>query len=88
MNSYHDGNGRHTVIAVESDGVTLVNIKADPITHALYTSDGVTGSDNGPIISRHDDSHVPILMATSNSDGRTPVAIYGNASNQLLVESI
>lgn len=87
QNAYHDGNSTHTLIAVETDGMTLVNIEADPTLHELHVSNGLSGSDNGPSTSFHDASHVPILMATSSADGKTPIAVYGNASGSLLVES-
>lgn len=85
--AYHDGNGTHTLITVETDGKTLINIQADPVTHALHVSNGASGSDNGPTTSFHDASHIAILMATSNADGRTPVAVYGDTSGNLLVEA-
>lgn len=85
--AYHDGSGVHTLIAVETDGVTLVNVKANPSTHALDVSDGTTGVDNGPSNSRHDGSHVPVLIATSSSDGKTPVVVYSDSGGSLLVDS-
>lgn len=98
MNSFHDGNRVHTLIAVETDGQTLVNIEADPVTHKLQISDGTTGSDNGPYNSRHDDSHVPVILAVSNQtitiggvryiQGVTPVVVYGDSSGNLLVDSV
>lgn len=98
MNARHDGNGVHTLIAVETDGKTLVNIEATPSTHELHVSDGTTGSDNGPYTSRHDDSHVPVLLAVSSKtmivngvsyvQGVTPVVVYGDSSGNLLVDSV
>jgi hypothetical protein len=86
MNTYHDGNHTATLLAVEADGVTLVNIQADPTTHGLDISNGTSGTDNGPTTSFHDGNHTAILMATSSTDGKTPVAVYGNSSMQLLVD--
>lgn len=96
--SYHDGNGMHTLICVETDGVTLVNIEADPSSHVLNTSNGTTGTDNGPYTSRHDNSHVPVLLAVSSRtatvngvnfiQGVTPVVVYGDSSGNLLVDSV
>lgn len=97
MNARHDGNGVHTLIAVETDGKTLVNIEADPSAHTLHVSDGSSGSDNGPYNSRHDDSHVPTLLAVASRNvtinnvtyiqGVTPVVVYGDSNGNLLVES-
>lgn len=98
MNSFHDGNGVHTLIAVENDGATLINIKADPDTHVLKTSDGTSGTDKGPYDSRHDESHIPVLLAVSSRtatingkqyiQGITPVVVYADASGNLLVDSV
>lgn len=88
QNAYHDNNHTPTLIAVETDGQTLVNIEGDPVTHILHTSNGISGSDNGPSVSRHDASHVSVLMATSNVDGKTPIVIYGDSLGNLLVDSM
>lgn len=85
--TYHDKNGTPTLLAVQSDGTTLLNILTDPSTHRLAVSNGTSGSDNGPSVSRHDSNNMHILMATSSADGSTPVAVYANSIGQLLVES-
>lgn len=87
MNAYH-ASGVPTLIAVESDGSTLINIEADPNTHVLSVSAGITGTDNGPSYARHDNSHVPVLVATSNADGKTPVVVYADSSGNLLVDGV
>lgn len=78
MNTYHDGNGIHTLLVVGTDGVSLMNVQVNPSTHVLSVSNGTTGSDNGPRLSIRDNNHVPILMGVSSADGKTPVAIYGS----------
>jgi hypothetical protein len=96
-NSYHDGNNVHTLIVVETDGQTLINIEGNPNTHVLDVSDGNTGSDNGPYVSRHDSNNVPVLIAVSSvnatvngkvyKQGITPVVVYGDSNGNLLVDS-
>lgn len=86
-NSFHDNNNVSTLIAVETDGLTLINIKADPSTHRLGTANGSSGSDSGPTVSKHDGNHVHILMATSSLDGKTPVAVYADINGNILVQS-
>lgn len=86
MNTFHDGNGIHTLLAVGTDGLTLMNVEVDPSNHDLLVSDGTTGSDNGPALSRHDGNNVPILMGISRNDNKTPIAVYATAG-MLLVES-
>ena len=87
MASFH-ASGVPTLLAVETDGLTLVNITAEPSTHRIDFSNGTTGSDNGPSNSFHDANHIPILMATSSMDGKTPVAVYGNSKGALLVDTV
>lgn len=82
----HDGNNTPTLIAVQDNGTTILNIQANPSTHALAVEDNTTGSDNGPSNSRHAEG-VPVLMAVSSADGKTPVVVYGNSSGQLLIDS-
>lgn len=75
------------MLAVQDDGVTLLNLKADPATHALAVSDGTTGSNNGPTQSRHDGNHTHALVAVSNADGKTPVVLYADSLQELLIKS-
>ena len=84
--AFHAGGA--TLLAVETDGQTLINIEANASTHVLDVSDGTTGTDNGPTTSRHDASHVPVLVATSNVDGETPVIVYADSSGNLLIDSV
>ena len=72
---------------LNTDGVTVTLIKADPTTHVIDTSDGSTGSDLGADNAKRDSNNVPVLMAVSSSDGSTPVPLYVNSSGQLLVKS-
>lgn len=85
--TFHDGNHKATLLCVQDDGATLINIKASPTSHGLQVADNTTGSDNGPTNSRHDANHTPILMAVSSTDGKTPVAVYADADGNLLVNS-
>ena len=84
--AFHAGGA--TLLAVETDGQTLINIEVNASTHVLDVSDGTTGTDNGPTTSRHDASHVPVLIATSRTDFKTPVVIYADASGNLLIDSV
>lgn len=87
MNTYHDGNGKHVMLAVENDGITLMIPFVTPSTHKLHISDGTSGTDNGPSVSRHDGNHIPIMMGISSADGKTPIAAYGDSNGNLLVKS-
>ena len=88
-NAKRDENRVTTITAIlETDGLTIENIFASPTTHALKVDDDTTGSDNGPTPERavRDGNYVKTLYAVSSVDGETPVALYTNASNELLID--
>ncbi len=72
---------------LNTNGLTVVPILADPTSHALKVSDGSTGSDNGPTNAKRDQNQVTTLVATSSVDGKTPVVVYADASGNLLIDS-
>ncbi len=87
-NAQKDDNHVSTLTAaLNTNGTTIVRIKANPSNHALTISDGTTGTDHGPANALHDDNHVAIGMAVSSVDGVTPVAIYATAAGELLIDS-
>lgn len=73
--------------ALNSDGSTIVAVKANPSTHGLLMSDGTTGSDRGPANALHDANNVPTLLAVSSADGTTIVVVYADSSGKLLTKS-
>lgn len=80
---------RVTVIfgALNTDGVTVTPVQADPSTHLIMTDDNSTGSDlSDPPVER-DQNFVPGLMAVSEVDGVTPVPLYVTAAGELLIDS-
>lgn len=88
-NAKRDGNHIPTLIAPSSDdGVTVVNIVADPTTHELSVEDGTTGIDHGRTIAVRDDNHVAVLMATSSADGLTSIEVYTTSDGKLLIDSL
>lgn len=87
-NAIHDQNGVPSLIAaLNTDGTTIVRVKANASNHALKVSDDTTGSDHGTTNAQHDDNHVPVLMAVSSVDGVTPVEVYADSSGNLLIQS-
>lgn len=84
-----DQNSVPALVAVlNTDGRTIVPIKANPTNHGISISDGTTGSgDFGPTNAVRDDNQVPVFMATSSADGKTPVAIYADSTGKLLIKS-
>jgi hypothetical protein len=88
MEAKKDNNRIYTLIAaLNSDGITPVNICADPTDHTICTSDGTTGSDNGIVDAPRDNNRIPVAMAVSSADDETPVALYADSNNKLLVQS-
>ena len=87
MNAKRDENRKTTITALlETDGVTIVNVKAIPSSHALCADNGTSGLDNGNNVAI-DENHQAIVFAVSSSDGNTPVALYANSNGQLLIQS-
>lgn len=87
-NASKDENGVSSLIGVlNSDGATIIPVKANPISHRLNVSDGTTGSDNGPTNALKDGNDVSTLIAVSSADGVTPVVVYADADGKLLVQS-
>lgn len=87
-NASKDENNVSALIAVlNTDGLTVVPVKANPATHALMTSDGTTGTDHGPNNAEKDENFVSTLIAVSSADGKTPVAVYADSSGNLLTKS-
>lgn len=84
-----DNNGV-TIIAggLDTDGTIPTPVKATPSTHIMDVSDGSGGTpSNFGLNAARDGSSVPIVLALSNSDGTTPVALAVNSSGQLLIQS-
>jgi len=79
----------NTVLATKSsDGITPELVKANPSTHGILVNDNTTGTDESPDdIAKRDDNAVPVLMATSETDGETPVQLYVDADGQLFIDS-
>lgn len=87
-NAAKDNNGVSSLIAVlDTNGSTIVRVKADPSTHRLKVADASTGSDLGPTNAAKDQNFVSTLIAVSRIDGSTPVVVYCDSSGNLLVDS-
>ena len=85
-----DANQRPVLSGIlNTDGVTITPVKADPTTHIINTSDDTTGSDNGNNggIAMLDENSVAVGTAVSSSDGVSIVELYVDASGNLLINS-
>lgn len=87
-NANKDENSVSTLLGVlDTDGATIVPVKANPTSHRLKVSDGTSGSDNGPANALKDGNNVSSLIAVSSVDEKTPVVVYADADGKLLVQS-
>lgn len=87
-NAARDENSAPTLIAaLNTNGTTLVRVKANATNHGLATSDGTTGSDHGTVNAKRDENSIPALLAVSSTDGTTVVAVYADSSGNLLIQS-
>ncbi len=88
-NASKDENSVSTLLGtLNTNGTTLVRIKANATTHALSIDDNTTGTDHGPVNAPRDENNVPALLAVSSADGVTPVVVYADSSGKLLVDSM
>lgn len=87
-NAYRDENGVPTMIgALNTDGVSIVRITANPTNNALSVDDDTTGDDYRTTNASRDENGVPVLMAVSSTDGVTPVELYVDADGKILIDS-
>ncbi len=90
-NAQRDENTRPTMsCASKNDGITIVPITANPITHALTAEDSSGGSDNGNNSNNAmlDENSVPVLTALSSAGDDTIVEVYGNPTDgSILIDS-
>lgn len=88
MNAQRDNNNVPTLIlALNTDGKTIVLATVNPTTHALKISDGITGSNHGPADTLRDENFVTVAMGVSSSDFKTPVVAYGDVNGVLMTQS-
>lgn len=88
-NASRDQNFVTSILAVlDSDGKTVVPIRANPANNKLKALDNTTGSDQGPVNAVRDGNFVTSWIGVSNLDFTTPTVIYGDVNGNLLVDSI
>ena len=87
-NAKRDENGVATLIsALNTDGITIVAVQANPTNHGLSVDDDTTGTDYGTTNALRDENNVSCLMAISSADGVTPVTVYVTSGGHLLIKS-
>ncbi len=83
-----DASGRQSITGVlNTDGITIVRAEVNPSNHGLIVNDAGTGSDAGGGTAEIDaNGRETWFVESSNNDG-TLVAVYINASGEILVDS-
>ena len=85
-----DENSRTTILGtLDSDGISIVQVKANPVNHALKISDGTTGVDNGNNngVANLDHNSRPVWTALYSAEDGTLVEVYADVNGNLLVNS-
>ena len=87
--SKQDNNQVATLIALlNTDGATPMRAHANTSnSNAIVAEDSSAGSDAGPTDAKRDSNMRPVAMVASSAGDGTPVALYINSSNQLLIDS-
>jgi len=87
MQAPRDENNVPGILGVlNTDGETVMAVKANPTTKALSVNNNTTGSDNGPDMALRDQNFVPTMLAVSSADGETLVSLYVDADGKLLID--
>ena len=74
------------LVLSNADGVTPINVYADPVTHKLVLA-SAGGTVNPRTDARRDNNRVPTLLAVSSSDGITPVTLMADSvTHGLIIE--
>ena len=88
MDAKKDNNGTSTVLGVlDSDGVTPICIKVNPVNNAIKVIDDTTGTASTRKDSIKDNNGVPVLMGVSSADMKTLIPIATDINGNLLIKS-
>lgn len=83
-----DNNGVKTILGtLQSDGLTTIPIKVNPVTLSVKAVDGTTGTASTRATAPRDQNHHPALMGVSSADMITPIPIATDTNGNILVKS-
>lgn len=84
-----DASSKQTMTArLKTDGLTITRINADPATNAMGVSTNILGAVTPSSWAATDENGRISLMAVSEVDGVTPVALQCDSSGNLLIKHI
>lgn len=72
---------------LNTDGVTIVSLTANPNGHGMKINDGTTGTNLTGNNAGHDSNHNATMTALSSADGTTIIPLVLTSSGQLLIQS-
>jgi len=88
MESKKDNNGVASALGVlDSDGITPICIKINPVNNALKVVDDTTGTASTSTTAIKDNNGVPVLMGLDYSDMKTLIPIAVDIDGNLLIKS-
>lgn len=87
-NAKKDSNGVSSMIAaLNTNGISIVNLAVNPVTHALKINLGDTGVSADVETALKDDNGVSSMIGVSSDDLETPIRIHANSLGELLVDN-
>jgi hypothetical protein len=87
MQAQRDQNNITSILGIlDTNGQTVMAVKANPTTKSLAVNNNTTGTDQGPDRALRDENFVPTMLAVSNADGETLVPLYVDADGKLLID--
>ena len=83
-----DGNSTATILGtLQSDGVTPIAVKVNPVNNALKVIDSTTGTASTRTSAPKDVNGVSAWIGVSSADMKTPVPIAVDVNGNLLIKS-
>lgn len=87
MNAGIDQNRIKTQLAsLNTDGLTIIPLKANAVTHGLKVSNGTTGTDFGNDVAR-DGNREPICIVQSSDGSGAIITLYADSAGFLQIKS-
>jgi len=86
-NAKIDQNYVKTIVAENASGSKeIVSVSANPVSNGLKINLDTPGSNSGIDFASRDNNRVPVLIAVSALDGKTPVPIYADDNGAILIQ--
>lgn len=88
MNAKTDENGKATILGtLQSDGITPIPIKINPVNKAVKVIDATTGTASVRVNASIDDNGRPVWLGVSSADMTTIIPVATDINGNLLIKS-